>query len=75
MLKVERQLNDMTKDIDYIDNQNRANNIRIDGIPEVVNEDSEKTEQLVLNTLKEKLDVSDLSEFKIDRSYRVNNTV
>ena len=45
VLKIESQLNDMTKDIDYIDNQNRSNDIRIDGIPEVMNEDSAKTEQ------------------------------
>ena len=49
----------MKKDIDYINNQNRSNNIRIDGIPEVVNENTQKTEQLVLNTLKETLDVLD----------------
>ena len=74
VLKIERQLDDIKKDKYYIDNQNRSNNIRIDGIPEVMNEDTQKTEQLVLNTLKDTLDVSDLSEFKIDRSYKVNST-
>ena len=47
----------MKKDIDYINDQNRSNNIIIDGIPEVVNENTQKTEQLVLN--KETLDVLD----------------
>ena len=74
VLKIERQLSDITKDIDYIDNQGRSNNIRIDGIPEVLNEDLQKTEQLVLKTLTDTLELSpnDLSEFKIERSYRVN---
>ena len=31
---IEQQLKEFSKDIDYIDNQTRKNNVRIDGIPE-----------------------------------------
>lgn len=74
---IESQIKDLLKDIDYIDNQTRKNNVRIDGIPETLNEDSTKTEDLVLKSLSDALDLSEteISEFKVERAYRVNSTV
>ena len=44
---MKEQLRRVEDNIDYIENQSRRNNVRIDGVPEEANETWEKTEEMV----------------------------
>ena len=43
---MKEQLRRVEDNIDYIENQSRRNNVRIDGVPEEANETWEKTEEI-----------------------------
>ena len=66
-------LNQEKDKAEYLENQSRRNNIRVDGIPEVHGETWETTEPLVKEVLKDKLRMSD--EIFIERAHRVEGKV
>ena len=68
--KLEKQLQDMARRLDYQDDQGRRINIRISGIKELPNETWEHTQHTVSRVLKEKLDMAPV----LERAHRVGKT-
>ena len=66
-------LNQQKDKAEYLENQSRRNNIRVDGIPEVHGETWETTELPVKEVLKDKLQMSD--EIFVERAHRVERKV
>ena len=58
------------KDLDYLENQSRRNNIRIDGVKEKTGENWVQTELLVKEILATKLNI-DAKRVEIERAHRV----
>lgn len=56
--------------IDQLENQSRRNNIVIYGIPEIQDENWEKTEKLLLNFVREMLKI-ELEQYSVERAYRL----
>ena len=63
----------MNLNIDYLENQSRRNNIRIDGIPELPGETWTQTENQVRETLHTKLRMTEVEaeRVEIERAHRV----
>ena len=59
--------------LEYLENQSRRNNIRIDGLSEEENESWETTAEKVKHVLREKLDLA--AEPDIERAHRVGRVV
>lgn len=57
------------------EDRSRRNNLRFDGIAEVVDETWEKTEALVQDFLKTKLEVNNVENIVIERAHRVSKKV
>ena len=55
--------------IDYLDDQSRRNNLRIDGLPELKKENWEQTQKLIEDFFKDKIDIKNKPE--IERAHRV----
>ena len=66
------QLQTMLKQVDYIDNQGRRNNLRFDGINETPTETWEQTEIKVKDLLSAKLQL-DPTNVEIDRAHRIGS--
>lgn len=66
-------INDMKKEMDYLENQSRRNNLRIDGIPEGPDESWAKTEELVREMLTNKLSfpTREANDIGIERAHRI----
>lgn len=69
-----KQLLDVTKrleqHIDKLENQSRRNNIILYGVEEIVNENWDKTEEMLINVIHEKLGI-DLRDNQIERAHRL----
>ena len=74
IMTIETELKGLEGNIDYLDNQARRNNLRIDGIDETPNETWENTEEHVKRELVEKLNFTSeqVRGMKIERAHRVN---
>lgn len=66
-------LSECNKEIDYLENQSRRNNLRIDGIPEENDDSWAKTEELVREMLATKLAIptQEANEMRIERAHRI----
>ncbi len=63
---------DLARNIEYLENQSRRNNVKIFGIPEDDDEKSwDDTESKVKEAIKDKLGIED--EIKIERAHRIGN--
>ena len=62
-------LDQQKNNAEYLENQSRRNNLRLDGIPEVHGETWEVTESLVKDALKDKLEITE--DICIERAHRV----
>ena len=73
---IQAQLSQSADLLDYLDNQMRRNNLRIEGVNEIEGESWEKTESLVKSTLTEKLSFTpeEISGMTIERAHRVRST-
>lgn len=58
--------------MEYLENQSRRNNVRVDGIPEEDNETWEETEAKVKQVLKEELNLASAPD--IERAHRVGKS-
>ena len=70
---IEKKLNKQADTIDYLENQSRRCNLRIDGLKETRNETWEETEALFRQMLTEKLEIPTETVAKIDME-RVHRT-
>ena len=66
---IQQSLDKHDEKIEYLENQSRCNNIRIDGIPEETNESWSVTEEIVKKELTEKLHLE--IEPTIERAHRI----
>lgn len=66
--RVERTLEDMSKHVDYLDNQSRRNNVRIDGLSEDPGESWEVSESKCMDFFDKTLG---LSSIQVERAHRV----
>jgi uncharacterized protein YqgV (UPF0045/DUF77 family) len=82
--RIEEELNALTDYVqdldataDYLENQSRRNNIRIDGIPEVAGETWEVTELQLKNTLVKDLGFTnaEVDTIKVERSHRTGKNL
>lgn len=73
---IQMQLDQSGDLLDYLDNQMRRNNLRIEGVNEIENETWEKTESLVKSTLTSKLNFTadEIKDMTIERAHRVRMT-
>lgn len=73
---IQQQLDQSADLLDYLDNQMRRNNLRIEGVNEIESETWEKTENLVKLTLTDKLHFTpeEVSNMTIERAHRVRST-
>ena len=73
---IQVQLDQSSNLLDYLDNQMRRNNLRIEGVSEIENESWEKTETLVKSTLADKLQFTpdQISNMTIERAHRVKSS-
>lgn len=73
---IQIQLDQSSDLLDYLDNQMRRNNLRIEGVNEIENESWEKTETLVKSTLTDKLHFTpdEISGMSIERAHRVKSS-
>ena len=61
-----------SRTIDYIENQSRRNNVRIDGVPEEANETWGKTEEMVKQQMTKTFSIPqiEVDQIKIERAHR-----
>jgi hypothetical protein len=69
ILNTQSFLSQQKDKVEYLENQSRRNNIRLDGVPEVHDETWEVTEQLVKDVLKDKLEISEV--ISVERAHRI----
>ena len=69
-----KRLSDAIKELDYMENQSRRNNLRIDGISEASGETWSQTEDKVRKTLTDKLKIppEQASAMEIERAHRIS---
>ena len=69
---MKEQLRRVEDNIDYIENQSRRNNVRIDGIPEEANETWEQTEEMVKQQMTKTFSIPqiEVDQIKIERAHR-----
>lgn len=70
---VSQKIQGLTSTTDYLENQSRRNNLRIDGIPEIPKETWEQTEELIKDTLISKLHLSKetVDSIEMERAHRI----
>ena len=69
-MDIEDGVEDLARNIEYLENQSRRNNVKIFGIPEDDDEKSwDDTESKVKEAIKNKLGIED--EIKIERAHRI----
>ena len=68
-----KKIKKLELDLDYLENQSRRNNLRIDGIIEEPNESWDQTETIVRRVLTEKLqiNVETVNKMQIERAHRI----
>ena len=73
--ELKQNLNACEESLDYLDNQSRRNNLRIDGLAELGGEDWQQTEAIVKQSLKEKLKFTSeqVNQIGIERAHRIKN--
>lgn len=69
---IEDQMDCHEDHLEYLENQSRRNNVRVDGIPEVDNETWEDTEAKVKQVLKDELDLASVPD--VERAHRVGKS-
>ena len=70
--EIQDDLDHQEEQMEYLENQSRRNNVRIDGIPEEDNETWEITEAKVKQVLKDKLNLA--SAPNVERAHRVGKS-
>ena len=69
---IEDQMDCYEDQLEYLENQSRRNNVRVDGIPEIDNETWEDTEAKVKQVLKDELDLANAPD--VERAHRVGKS-
>ena len=67
--EIQDDLNHQEEQMEYLENQSRRNNVRVDGIPEDDNETWEKIEAKVRQVLKDELHLASAPD--VERAHRV----
>lgn len=70
--EIQDDLNHQEEQMEYLENQSRRNNVRIDGIPEEDNETWETTEAKVKQVLKDELNLANAPD--VERAHRVGKS-
>ena len=72
LAEVKKETDKLSELVDYLENQSRRNNLRIDGVPELPNESWEQTQDQVKKTFASKLQLSS-EDIEIERAHRTGN--
>ncbi|CAH3171641.1 unnamed protein product [Porites lobata] len=70
--EIQDDLDHQEEQMEYLENQSRRNNVRVDGIPEEDNETWEETEAKVKQVLKDELNLASAPD--IERAHRVGKS-
>ena len=70
--EIQDDLDHQEEQMEYLENQSRRNNVRVDGIPKEDNETWEETEAKVKQVLKDELNLASAPD--IERAHRVGKS-